>query len=97
MSKVFEVIKLDSPMPWTVKHKPTGLYAGSFYYRAYAIAAAASLESVAAQYPELSRDSGWDTRESLAALLVVRAPHANADQAQAKAAEAKRKQKKVRT
>ena len=92
--KVFTVIKLDSPKPWTVKHKPTGLYAGSFHYRRHAIAAMAALELVAVQYPELSRDSGWNTREYLAALLVVRAPHVAADQAQAKAAEAKRKKVK---
>ena len=89
--KIFEVVKLESPMPWTVKHRPTGLYAGSFHYRRHAIAAAAAMKSVAVEYPELSRDSGWNTREYLAALLVVRAPHTAADQAQAKAAEAKRK------
>ena len=38
--KIFEVVKLGLPMPWTVQHKPTGLYAGSFHYRRHALAAA---------------------------------------------------------
>jgi hypothetical protein len=89
--KVFEVIKLDSPMPWTVQHRPTGLYVGSFHYKRHALAAVASLESVAVQYPELTEAHDHYGRAEMNALFEARKPHTAADLAQAKAAEAKRK------
>ena len=89
--KVFEVIKREPPMPWTVQHTPSGLSAGSFYYRAHAIAAAAALESVAVEHPELMEAHERYGRAAMNALFEVRKAHADADRAQAVAAEAKRK------
>jgi hypothetical protein len=95
--KVFEVIKLDSPMPWTVRHLPTGLYAGSFHYKRHALASAASAEAVAVRFPEFvdPTNAGRYSTAAIDALLMARQPHLIADKAQAVAAEAKRKQKKV--
>ena len=94
MSKIFEVVKQNPPMPWTVKHRPTNLNAGSFHYRRHAIAAAASLELVAVDHPELTERHDHYGRAAMNALFEVRKAHAAADQAQAKAAEAKRKKVK---
>ena len=91
MSKVFKVIRLESPMPWTVKHRPTNLNAGSFHYRRHAIAAMAALELVAVDHPELAERHDHYGRATMNARFEVRKAHAAADQAQAKAAEAKRK------
>ena len=92
---VFTVIKRDSPMPWTIKHHPTGLYAGSFHYKRHALAAAASLEATAVKHPELSRYSECYSSEAWVAMMEARKAHTDADRAQAVAAEAKRKRKKV--
>jgi len=93
MSKanVFEVVRLDAPMPWTVRHVPSGLYAGSFHYRAHALAAAAALELVVADWPELAETRNQYRNVVLSTLMEARKPHTAADLTQAKAAEAQRK------
>jgi hypothetical protein len=93
--KIFEVIKQEPPMPWTVKHRPTGLNAGSFHYKRHALAAAAALELVAVEHPELTEAHDHYGRAEMNALFEARKAHADADRVQAVAAEAKRK--KVRT
>ena len=97
MSKVnvFEVVRLDVPMPWTVKHKPTGLYAGSFHYRAHALAAAAAMKDLTVEHPELTEAHDHYSRAAMNALFDVRKAHTDADRVQAVAAEAKRKRKNV--
>ena len=97
MSKanVFDVVRLEGPMPWTVRHVPSGLYAGSFHYKRNALAAAASLELVAVEHPELTEAHDHYGRAAMNALFDVRKAHTDADRVQAVAAEAKRKRKKV--
>jgi hypothetical protein len=87
MSKanVFEVIRLDGAFPWTVKHKPTGLYAGSFIYKRNALAAAADYEALVAEHPELATSAPHYSRVVMDAMFAVRKAHADADKAQVNA------------
>ena len=85
MSKVFEVIRLDGALPWTVKHKPTGLYAGSFIYKRNAAAAAADYEALVAEHSELATSAPHYSRVVMDAMFVVRQAHREADKKQVNA------------
>jgi len=84
-ANVFEVIRLDGPMPWTVKHRPTGLNAGSFHYRAHAMNCAASMEAVAKDYPELAVKAELYNANAMGALHLARCLHGAADKKQVNA------------
>ena len=87
MSKanVFEVVRLDVPMPWTVRHVPSGLYAGSFIYKRNASAAAADYEALVAEYPELATSAPHYSRVVMDAMFAVRQAHREADKKQVNA------------
>jgi hypothetical protein len=87
MSKanVFEVIRLDGPMPWTVKHNPTGLNAGSFHYRRHAMNCAESMEETARNYPELATKADRYSANAMGALHLARCLHGAADKQQVNA------------
>ena len=87
MSKVnvFEVVRLDVPMPWTVRHVPSGLYAGSFIYKRNAAAAAADYEALVAEHSELATSAPHYSRVVMDAMFAVRKAHADADKAQVNA------------
>ena len=85
MSKanVFEVVRLDVPMPWTVRHVPSGLYAGSFIYKRNALAA--DYEALAAEHPELATSAPHYSRVVMDAMFAVRQAHREADKTQVNA------------
>ena len=87
MSKVnvFEVVRLDGPMPWTVRHVPSGLYAGSFHYRRHAMNCAESMEETARNYPELAVKAELYSANAMGALHLARCLHGAADKKQVNA------------